>query len=355
MRSFGFALFMIFSSIVFVPFAYAGDDDPGDIFATSSDEDNTSATTDEKKSGSSESSETIMDSETLLPRADASGRLIDANFISLGGTAAWLDRNGLGAHFGFGGYTCMREYCNTTLDVQFLGSISLILGAYYRLTPNWSFFADLTIAHLKTNLFNNDVDVSDNRGVAVQFLFGPAFHLPVRGWLDLYTSLGIGPIALREKTSSDYKHRWGGFDIEWSLGANFYFWSVGVLKNFSVGPFIKFGFPIWPKVCVETAGEKYCDRPSNMDDQSMYWKDTPFTFQMGLEARYDFSFTGKKATPVSAESTKMDAGDSRDKSKKDDAKKDKDDDEKKGDGEPGDAAEENGADADVSASGSISL
>ncbi|MBN2714729.1 MAG: hypothetical protein JXX14_02675 [Deltaproteobacteria bacterium] len=366
MRSFGYALLLMNSIILVSSLAYAADEDPGDIFDDSSKDDGDSEAAENKSSATSDSNassgETIMDAETLAPKTDASGRLIDADFISLGGTAAWLERNGLGAHLGFGGYTCMREYCNTTLDVSFVGSISIIPGIYYRLNPNWSLFADITFAHLKTNLRDtNTYDVNDNRGVAFQLLLGPAFHLPVRGWLDLYTSLGFGPIALREKTSSNYKHRWGGIDIEWTIGANFYFWSVGPLKNFSMGPFVKFGFPIWPKVCEVNDGQEACDRPSDMIDQSLFWSDTPLTFQMGLEARYEFSFTGTEEKPVPAEAMQMDDTDA--KNKKDDAKSDGNKDKENGDdtkdtdddsaGDDKDSKSD--ADADVSAKASISL
>ncbi|MBN2526954.1 MAG: hypothetical protein JXR76_11225 [Deltaproteobacteria bacterium] len=265
----------------------------------------------ESASPSESSSEMVVDTEPT-PKTDAEGRVIDADFISIGGTAAWLKRNGLGAHFGFGGYTCGREYCNTALDTSMLGSISLILGAYYKFNPNWSVFVDLTIAHLNTNFRDNQYgDVGANRGVAVQFLFGPAFHLPVKGWLDLYTSLGFGPISLRVKTEGvdKVKHRWGGFDIEWTIGASVYIWSVGFLKDLSMGPFMKFGFPLWIRVCDEVDGVDVggCQKPSDMDNQDqMFWSEAPFTFQMGLEVRYEFSFLNrpKKALPPAA--TKMD-------------------------------------------------
>ncbi len=263
----------------------------------------------ESGSGTTSSGETIMDSETLAPAPELNSEPL--NFLSIKGTNVWQERNGLGAHAGFGGYTCMREYCDTTLDVRMAGSLSLILGGYFRFNPNWSVFVDLTIAHLNTN-FRDSIyynDVGDNKGIVVQFLFGPTFHLPLKGWLDIYTSLGIGPIALREKTSSGLKHRWGGFDFEWAIGADVYLWSVGVMKNFSFGPFMKFGFPVWAKVCEEDDSDN-CARPSDMENQEyVFWSDTPFTFQMGLEARYDFTLFGNhpRKDPLPMNATRMEA------------------------------------------------
>lgn len=349
MRSFCFVL-LIIAMMTLTTASWAqsdeestGNDDPGDIFAKS-DAAEKKTEPDSKKSGSSE---TVMDEETVNQQTDASGQLVNADFWSLGGTPAWLDRNGLGAHVALGGYTCGREYCNTTLDIAFFGSFAATFGAYYRLTPNWSFFGDITISHLNTNFRNVNQDAGDNRGVAFQMIFGGSFHLPVKGWLDLYASLGIGPILLREKTDIDLQHNWGGFDIETALGADIYFWSVGFLKNFSVGPYMKIGFPIWAKVCEVTDVGDNCGKPSEMEDDSSYfWTDSPLTFQMGFEARYDFSIGAMGKSPKAKEKPLAPPSDNK---AKDASKKEGDDNEKKAqtDSDETDAEASGGANWDM--------
>lgn len=268
-----------------------------DLFGPKGESSESTETPDKKPAASS--TEMVMDEENAGPLSGSDGKT-DADFLSLGGTTAWLERNGFGAHLGLGGYTCSRVYCDTLLDVSILGSIAGTFGAYYRLNPNWSLFSDITISRLNTNYRSVRTDTGDNHGVAFQLILGPAFHLPVKGWLDLYTTLGIGPIALRAKVESNggnFSHHWGGLDIEWGLGADFYFWSVGPLKNFSVGPYMKLGFPIWMKVCEVTDVEN-CGKPSEMDNQdSNYWDETPFVFQLGVEARLEFTVGGKDDTP----------------------------------------------------------
>ncbi|MBN2342587.1 MAG: hypothetical protein JXX29_18875 [Deltaproteobacteria bacterium] len=341
MRSFGTIVSMCILTLLTASVSAqndaAGGDDPGDIFAKPDSGDTAEETeADAPKKNSSGSSEMVMDAETI-PQEDGSGQLVDADFLSLGGTAAWLDRNGLGAHAAVGGYTCAREYCNTILDVSILGSIAGTLGAFYKLNPNWSFFADLTFARLNTNFRDGGSDYNvadDNHGFVFSFLLGPSFHLPVKGWLDIYTNIGLGPVFLKETISGDEAHRWGGIDFQWGLGADLYFWSVGALKNFAIGPYMSFGFPIWIKTCDIQGGMENCKSPSELNDDTdgdLYFNEKPIFFQLGIEAKLHFSIGGKKDTPTSMEVTTKPA------SKEDNAK----------DGEEKEAAEKDGEDADA--------
>jgi len=252
-----------------------------------------------------EGSETVMDAEVVEDKKEAeSGRKVD--FIGLKATDVWFDRNGLGAVLGIGGLTCARDYCNSTLDAQIFGSIAGTVGAYYRLNPNISFFGDATFAYVNTN-FNQvatgDTGSSKEGAFEFQFLLGAGFHLPVTGWLDLYATAGLGPILLRAKAEAggaEFTHHWGGIDIEMGLGADFYFWSVGFAKNLAIGPYMRLGFPIWPRVCAVAAGDgnEICARPSNQPDRVDYvWNKTPFIFHTGIEVRYDFGLEFGKTEP----------------------------------------------------------
>jgi hypothetical protein len=136
-------------------------------------------------------------------------------------------------------------------------------------------------------------DVTNDKGFVFIFLLGAKFHLPVTGWLDPYLGLGIGPIILNAKgdaAGSSTRHSWRGFDIEMRTGANVYLWSVGALKNLSFGPYFKWDFAIWPKVCIKTSGDTVCSSPSEAasDTGISAFNDKPFIFQVGAEAQYKF-------------------------------------------------------------------
>lgn len=216
-------------------------------------------------------------------------------FINVDAPQTWHARNGLGITAGFGGVTCGRDYCDSVLDVKIGGSITGTIGAYYRLIPNLVFFGDATFGYVNTNVgVIGSTDTSKDNGFLFQFIAGGAFHVPMKGWFDPYIGLGIGPIILNSKAEAageEFKTSWRGFDIEMRVGANIFLWGVGPMKNFSFGPYLKFGFPIWAKVCQESFGDKTCNTPSDWasQDADTPWDEKPFMFQVGIEARYGFS------------------------------------------------------------------
>ncbi|MBN2804319.1 MAG: hypothetical protein JXR91_14585 [Deltaproteobacteria bacterium] len=285
---FYFALFLliVFNSSVFAQDDMAGGDSIND------DEIPAQAPAVDESATPAKDAEIIKDKEDANIERQASG------FLSVGGTGIWLKRNGLGATLSVGGLTCYRDYCDTTLDVKIFGSAAGTIGAYYKINPNLSVFGNSTFAYVNTNwsqLSTGSANTSKEGAFEWQFIVGAAFHLPVKGWLDLNASAGIGPILLRAKATAtnglEYYHHWAGIDFELGLGADFYFWSVGFAKNLSIGPYMRMGFPIWLRVCAVANGnnDEVCDLPSNQPDNTVQsWKSTPMTFSTGFEVKYDF-------------------------------------------------------------------
>jgi len=216
-------------------------------------------------------------------------------FVGVSAPDSWHQRSSLGINLGLGSAVCTRDYCNSVIDVNLFGSITGTLGVFYRLTPNVVFFVDAMIGHINTNMGTVITQEPDkDNGTLFQPSGGAEFHLPVVGWFDPYVGLALGYSLLKIKADiagSEYVEKWHGFNIEPRLGFNMYLWSTGFAKNLSLGAFMKVGFPVWPKMCWTSNNVETCGNPKDLEAPGTLdkiWQDTPFTLQLGVEARYHF-------------------------------------------------------------------
>lgn len=240
----------------------------------------------------------VVDTELV----EDESKKVENDIVGLNPSDIWYERNGVGLNLGLGGMSCTGDYCQTTLGTSIFGSFAGRVGIYYRKSPNLSFFGDATFAYLNTAWnqgATNGVASEKDGAFLFNFLLGLAVHLPVKGWMDNYASIGVGPIIMKAKADiqggHEFTHHWKGIDFEIGLGSNFYFWSVGALKNLSIGPYMRMGFPIWPSLCSieDVDAAETCKKPSDHSDTKTYnWNKTPFTFQAGIELKYDFGWGG---------------------------------------------------------------
>jgi hypothetical protein len=230
---------------------------------------------------------------------------------SITGGEAWEGRTGFGVMLGLGGVDCTDDFCNKTWGTKFLGSFEGIIGLYYRVIPNLSFFLDFGLAHMNTD-FAEINEADDGRGVLFHFVGGGAFHAPITGWMDAQLGFGIGFARLKALTTVTQtppaqdvevvsKHL--GVDFELRFAVDIYLFSAA--PTFAVGPYFKLGLPYWVKVCYDSppaqagtqifaAGDS-CGSADDIEQETSdasgrtwHFDDTPFLIHFGLDAKYTF-------------------------------------------------------------------
>jgi hypothetical protein len=193
-----------------------------------------------------------------------------------------------------------------------MGSFEGIVGAYYRLIPNLSFFLDAGVAHMNTD-FTEVEEADDGRGILFHIVGGAAFHAPITGWMDAQLGFGVGFARMRllttyqppgptggDKLDVDTKHY--GVDFELRFAVDVYLFSAA--PTFAVGPYFKLGLPYWARVCYNsppgstifmvTSGEE-CGDPDDIEAETYegsgrtwHFDETPFLIHFGLAAKYTF-------------------------------------------------------------------
>ncbi|MBW2278761.1 MAG: hypothetical protein JRF63_14815 [Deltaproteobacteria bacterium] len=227
---------------------------------------------------------------------------------SITGGEAWEGRTGFGVMLGLGGVDCTKDFCDKTWGTKFMGSFEGIVGFYYRLIPNLSFFLDFGLAHMNTDFSEVD-DADDGSGLLFHFVGGAAFHAPITGWMDAQLGFGIGfarmkletmndPPAPSEEVEVSTTHL--GVDFELRFAVDIYLFSAA--PTFAVGPYFKLGMPYWAKVCYDSPPGSAIftvgDSCGNADDiekevteasgRTWHIDETPFLIHFGLDAKYTF-------------------------------------------------------------------
>jgi len=224
---------------------------------------------------------------------------------SITGGEAWEQRTGFGVMLGVGGVDCTKDFCDKTWGTKFFGSFEGIVGAYYRLIPNLSFFLDFGLAHMNTD-FTEVPEADDGRGILFHFVGGAAFHAPITGWMDAQLGFGIGFARMKllttvtqaspaEDVEVSTKHL--GVDFELRFAVDIYLFSAA--PTFAIGPYFKLGLPYWVKVCYDSpfadvfANGDSCGKPDEIEqetspDRTWHFDETPFLIHFGLDAKYTF-------------------------------------------------------------------
>ena len=222
-----------------------------------------------------------------------------AAVVNPSGNPIWTERSGLGVTLGIGGGDCFREYCRYTWDTSMFPSVALFVGMMYRLNTNWVFFGEFHNGFANSRQPFRFIDNADSEYKTSWMLFfdftaGAEFHLPTTGWLDLFLGGGIGFAYLggwaEDGPLPDTHHSLKGFNFQIRGGMDLYLFSAA--PNFSLGPMIKVGLPIWGQACVEEDGNEICHGRGDFDD---FHSDTgikkgelPFTLFLGFISRYVF-------------------------------------------------------------------
>jgi len=227
---------------------------------------------------------------------------------SITGGEAWEGRTGFGVMLALGGVDCTKDFCDKTWGTKFMGSFEGIVGFYYRLIPNLSFFLDFGLAHMNTDFSEVD-EAEDGRGVLFHFVGGAAFHAPITGWMDAQLGFGIGFARLKAMTtyqppapadSVEVSTTHLGADFELRFAVDIYLFSAA--PTFAVGPYFKLGLPYWAKVCYDsppgsaifTVGDS-CGSADDIEQEvteasgrTWHFDETPFLIHFGLDAKYTF-------------------------------------------------------------------
>ncbi len=206
------------------------------------------------------------------------------------GGEAWENRTGLGLTIGVGGNDCTNDHCTEFWDTRFFGSIGGFVGAFYRLIPNLSVFADFHMGYINTDTSWGE----DDGGMLIQVIAGGEFHAPITGWLDAYLGLGLGFAHLRAHATldddSEAETSLNGFDIELRFGTDVYLFSSA--PTLGIGPYFRLGFPIWVTQCLKgIGGLDECGEAGSYDDldlSGLNKDDLPFLVHFGLAAKYGF-------------------------------------------------------------------
>ena len=241
---------------------------------------------------------------TLALSSPAAAEELAAEWSITGGEA-WEGRTGFGVMLALGGVDCTKDFCDKTWGTKFMGSFEGIIGFYYRLIPNLSFFLDFGLAHMNTD-FTEVPEADDGAGVLFHFVGGAAFHAPITGWMDAQLGFGIGFARMKletiieqatQPTEAEVLTKHLGVDFELRFAVDIYLFSAA--PTFAVGPYFKLGLPYWVKTCYEsqvddvfTFGDA-CGSPDDIEQETSlartwHFDDTPFLIHFGLDAKYTF-------------------------------------------------------------------